>query len=240
MNYLLYRFCLFMFIIILFVSFLLAVLFYRTKYYVNYLNDCNVKAKFCYIKKIKLQMPPELIYPLAGLAEKEGVRVEMAQKAQRNISMEIIQNNNPEVISWYKSLPPILSKIIGEPVFIAPLSQANSLSLVVYEKEGDFIDWHFDTNHYNGRFFTLLVPVSTEETCGKYQYKNENEEVTSIDLNIGDAILFEGDKVFHRAKELCKDQKRVILSMTFVTSKEMDPFEVILSKFKNFGIFGKF
>ena len=34
--------------------------------------------------------------------------------------------------------------------------------------------------------------------------------------------LFEGDKVFHAGKQLCANQFRAILSMTFVTSNEMN------------------
>ena len=120
-----------------------------------------------------------------------------------------------------------------------PLRQPNSLSLVVYEKEGDFIDWHFDTNHYNGRFFTLLVPVTTAPTCGNYQYRNANGDTETLYLQQGEAILFEGDRVFHKGKELCKNQRRVVLSCTFTSSHTITPPEAILNFIKNWGIFGE-
>ena len=51
-------------------------------------------------------------------------------------------------------------------------------------------------------------------------------------------ILFEGDKVFHRGKMLCKDQFRVILSLIYVTSDYMNPWNYAMHKIKEFGIYG--
>ena len=61
----------------------------------------------------------------------------------------------------------------------------------------------------------------------------------SINLNKGEAILFEGDKVFHKGKKLCKNEKRIILSCTFTTSQEMSLIETIFQRVKNIGIFGE-
>lgn len=213
---------------------------YRTTYYVNYLKNCPKNPEtFCYIKKINLELPKEFVAPLLTISKEEGTRVEIVKKRQKAISIQTINKRLPEVVEWYKKLPDEISKIIGTQVQVTPLDQPNSLSLVVYEKEGDFIDWHFDTNHYNGRFFTLLVPVSTEPTCGNYQYKDDSETVQTLQLEAGEAILFEGDRVFHRGKELCVNQRRVIISCTFTTSQNILPQEMALNTVKNWGIFGK-
>jgi hypothetical protein len=211
----------------------------RTTYYVNYLNDCDPKSKFCYIKKIKLALPNEFLGPLDQIAETDGTRVEIYKKRQKAISIQKLQAKLPEIVEWYKSLTPQISELIGEQVKVTPLNQPNSLSLVVYEKEGDFIDWHFDTNHYNGRYFTLLLPVTVAPTCGNYQYRNADQETETIYLQQGEGVLFEGDRVFHRGKELCKNQRRVVLSCTFTSSQTITPPEAILNFIKNWGIFGE-
>ena len=112
------------------------------------------------------------------------------------------------------------------------------MTLVVYNQEGDFIDWHFDTNHYSKRFFTLLIPVTLEKTCGNYQYKDEDEKDTDVELVKGQALLFEGDKVYHRGKMLCSGQNRVILSFTFVTSDTMNLWNYTMHKIKELGVYG--
>ena len=213
---------------------------YRTPYSINYLKNCPKNPEtFCYIKKFNLELPKEFIAPLLTISKEEGKRIEIIKKRQKAISIRKLTERFPEVVEWYKNLPTEISKVIGTQVQITPLDQPNSLSLVVYEKEGDYIDWHFDTNHYNGRYFTLLVPVSTEKTCGNYQYKDDNETVQTVELQLGEAILFEGDRVFHRGKELCVNQRRVILSCTFTTSQDIPPQEIVINAVKNWGIFGE-
>jgi len=226
-------------ILLLVITFVIYFL-YRTTYYINYLKNCPENSKeFCYIKKIPLKLPKDYIAPLLLISNEEGKRVEIYKKKRKAISVKRIQSRFPEIVEWYKNLPPYISEIIGTQVQIIPIEQGNSLSLVVYEKEGDYIDWHFDTNHYNGRYFTLLVPVTFEATCGNYEYKNKEEENTTLELQDGEAILFEGDKIFHRGKELCKNQRRVVLSCTFSTSQDMPPQEVAINTVKNWGIFGE-
>ena len=228
------------FLIIITAMCLLMVYFvFRTTYYVNYLTECNPKAPFCYIKKIKLSIPNEFLAPLDEIAQREGTRVEIYKKRQKAVSIQKLQANLPEIVEWYKGLTRQISEAIGEEVKVTPLNQPNSLSLVVYEKEGDFIDWHFDTNHYNGRYFTLLLPVTTAPTCGNYQYRNAMGETETLYLQQGEAILFEGDRVFHKGKELCKNQRRVVLSCTFTSSHTITPPEAILNFIKNWGIFGE-
>ena len=228
------------FLIIITAMCLLMVYFIlRTTYYVNYLTNCDPKTQFCYIKKIKLSIPNEFLGPLDQIAQSEGTRVEIYKKRQKAVSIQKLQAQLPEIVEWYKSLTTQISEAIGEKVKVTPLNQPNSLSLVVYEKEGDFIDWHFDTNHYSGRYFTLLLPVTTAPTCGNYQYRNAEEETETVYLQQGEAILFEGDRVFHKGKELCKNQRRVVLSCTFTSSQTITPPEAILNFIKNWGIFGE-
>lgn len=214
---------------------------YRTTFYVNHLKSCNPATsgeKFCHIKKFPLEMPPEFYEPLLTIARQEGVRIEIPKKRQKAIRCQTLAVKLPQILEWYKSLEPTVSEIIGDKVMITPLKEPNSLCLVVYEREGDYIDWHFDTNHYDGRYFTMLIPVTKEPTCGNYQYKDADEKVQDVELKRGEAVIFEGDRVFHRGKELCKNQVRVILSCTFTTSQEISPQEVVLQTAKNIGIFG--
>jgi len=230
-----------LFAFLIFVISILSIFYYRTIFYVNHLKD-NWTAyddKFHYIKVIDLSVPNKFIDPLMNISENQGVRIEIPKKRQKCISIKRLQESLPEIIDFYKSLPPIISKIIETKVQITPLSESNSLCLVVYEKEGDFIDWHFDTNHYNGRYFTLLFPISDIPTCGNFQYRNSNKKTQTVKLEKGKALLFEGDKVYHKAKKLCRNQRRVILSCTFTTSQEIPTIEIIFQKIKNIGIFGE-
>jgi len=247
-----------LFSFLVFVLIISSIFYYRTLNYVNHFKDSNLllddnntenntennsiekyNQKFMHIKKINLSIPNDFRQKLLDISVNNGIRIEIPQKRQKCISLKYLQRLLPEIVDWYKKLPPIISKIIGTKVKITPLTEPNSLCLVVYEKEGDFIDWHFDTNHYNGRFFTLLLPVSTIPTCGNYQYRNSKEATQTVVLEENEALLFEGDKIYHKAKKLCANQRRVILSCTFTTSQKIPTIEYIFQTIKNLGIFGE-
>ena len=89
--------------------------------------------------------------------------------------------------------------------------------MLVYERPGDFINWHYDVNYYAGRFFTLIAPLSDDDTCTTFMYVGSDGLNRIIRLEKNTAVLFEGEKVFHMASRICKGQTRVVLSMQFVT-----------------------
>ena len=228
----------------MFVGVLLAVILcaglymmYLTKHYINTFPDCDPEKPFCNIKVIPLALPDKFIQPLMEMSKVDGKRLDMPEKKQKAISLQRIQVKQPGVVDWYQSLAPVVSAQLGFPVHCTSLSQPNTLSLVVYEREGDYIDWHYDLNTYKGRFFTCLIPVSFEPTCGKYLYKNAQEKVEAIELERGQALVFEGDKVYHRSAKLCAGQRRILLSCTFVTNVEFNPFRLAYHRLKNFGSF---
>ena len=229
----------FIILIVILIGLFVFDFFYRTLYYKNHIKECKTKDTFCGIQIINISIPNDYIPKLKDIGNKFGKRIEILKKHQKNIPSKTLIEKMPDIENWYNSLAPIVSNYIGEKVIALDNSIQTRLSLVVYEKEGDYIDWHFDTNHYTGRFFTLLVPITLEPSCGNYQYKNEDERDIDIEINKNQAILFEGDKIFHRGKALCRDDYRVILSLTFVTSRDMNMWNYTMHKIKEFGIFGK-
>ena len=225
-------------IVILVLVFIIDLL-YRTLFYKNYLKICVDKDSFCGIQVINISLPDEYRSKLLKLSETNGIRIEIPKKHQKNISYNELKKEVPDIDDWYESLSSVLSPYIDETLKVVPKDIKTRICLVVYEKEGDYIDWHFDTNHYNGRFFTLLIPISTEATCGNYVYKDHNEKEEIIEVEKSQAIFFEGDKVYHRGKELCANQRRVILSLTFVTDDSMNVWNYCLHKVKELGVLGK-
>ena len=242
-----------LFAFLIFVISIASIFYYRTTFYINHfkndsildndqIQDINKEPymeKFRYIKKIQLSIPENYKEKLLDISINNGIRIEIPKKRQKCISLKYLNELCPEIVSWYQTLPTVISKVIGSKVKITPLTEPNSLCLVVYDQEGDYIDWHFDTNHYNGRYFTLLLPVSNLPTCGNYQYRNSQEQTQTVLLDQDEALLFEGDKVYHKAKKLCANQRRVILSCTFTTSQKIPTIEYIFQTIKNIGIFGE-
>jgi hypothetical protein len=49
--------------------------------------------------------------------------------------------------------------VVGTPLVPTPLHDQSSCSLLVYDRPRDHIGWHYDHNFYNGRHFTVLLPL---------------------------------------------------------------------------------
>lgn len=180
-------------------------------------------------KRVTIKTYPENIFNCA-LPNKNGI----------TISTQNISKHSPDLINFYRTeLCSIVSSKLGLKLFPTDLDMPTSCAILIYEKEGDWINWHYDYNYYNGRFFTLLIPITDELTCTKFQLKDANNNIISMDL-INNAICFEGNYLYHKATKLCKDQKRVILSCQYVTDNSISVINKIRIKLKDFAYTGNF
>jgi hypothetical protein len=159
-------------------------------------------------------------------------------KAGITISTQNVYKYSPDIINFYKKeLCDKVSTEIGLKLYPTDLKMPTSCAILIYEKENDWINWHYDYNYYNGRFFTVLIPITNELTCTKFQFKNKDNEIISMDLT-NNAICFEGNYLYHRASKLCKNQKRVILSCQYVTDNSMSFINKMRIKIKDFAYTG--
>jgi hypothetical protein len=179
-------------------------------------------------KRVTIKMYPENILNCA-IPNKDGV----------TISTQNIYKYSPDIIHFYtKDLCKKVSSEIGLTLYPTDLSMPTSCAMLIYEKENDWINWHYDYNYYNGRFFTVLIPITNELTCTKFQFKNKDNEIISLNLT-NNAVCFEGNYLYHRASKLCKNQKRVILSCQYVTDNSISIINKLRIKIKDFAYTGK-
>jgi hypothetical protein len=179
-------------------------------------------------KRVSIKMYPENIM-MCALPNKDGV----------TISTQNIVKHSPKLINFYQTeLCDIIASTLNMKVFPTDLSMPTSCAILIYEKEGDWINWHYDHNYYNGRFFTVLIPITNDLTCTKFQFKDKNNNVISLDLT-SSGICFEGNYLYHRASKLCKNQKRVMLSCQYVTDNSMSFVNQSRIRLKDFAYTGK-
>ena len=176
-----------------------------------------VQDSFCDIETLDIRVPEAVRESCLELVrdETKGSRVSVPfWKSGRTIPSRALTRST---IEYYSSLERVVSEAVGTSVYTTPLDKPTSVAVLVYEKEGDFINWHYDVNYFKGRFFTLLLPLTTNATCTTFRFMNRDKQQEDVVLEDGTAILFEGEKVFHMATKLCADQERAILSMQFST-----------------------
>ena len=172
---------------------------------------------------------PENIFNCA-LPNKKGI----------TISTQNIMKYAPHVIYFYENqLCKLVSKELGLRLYPTELDLPTSCALLIYENEGDWINWHYDYNYYNGRFFTLLIPITNQLTCTEFQFMDNNNQIKSINLTNNNSICFEGNYLYHRATKLCKNEKRILLSCQYVTDNSMTFINRMRLKLKDFAYIGK-
>jgi len=195
--------------------------------YLGYMRDRSSmcfrspgQSRFCDITRLNYRLPEGIRASILNdVHHGLGKRVSLnSMRAARTFDSKYVQKNMPDLLTVYTDLQKIVSDTIGEPVYQAPLDGPLSICVISYDKPGDAIQWHYDDNYFRGRFFTVLIPVTRHKSCSSFQYRNPRGQPENIRLEeTGEALLFEGNKVFHRSIPLCPGQKRVIASFQFTT-----------------------
>ena len=180
-------------------------------------------------KRVNIYTYPETILNCA-LPNKKGI----------TIPTQKINKYAPNLIYFYQNqLCKLVSNQLKLNLLPTDLNLPTSCSLLIYENEGDWINWHYDHNYYNGRFFTLLVPLINNSICTEFQFKNKNNEIKSIKLNNNNSVCFEGNYLYHRASKLCENERRIILSCQYVTDNSMNFINKLRLKVKDYAYIGK-
>lgn len=245
------------FVIIIIVLIILIFLIYL---YAYNSGSCKMKKRyicnnnFCLFKEFYLELPSNLAKDIDNIQKNKNLqkRVEInfypetifncaiPNKSGITISTQNIQKYSPNLIKYYQNqLCDIISNKIKLKLYPTDLIFPTSCAILIYEKEGDWINWHYDYNYYNGRFFTVLIPITNEMTCTEFQMLDDNNNIKSINLTNNNCICFEGDYLYHRASKLCNNQRRVILSCQYVTDNNMSFLNKMRINIKDFAYTGK-
>ena len=188
-----------------------------------------IETKKEIIKRVEIQTFPEMVGNCALPNKKGGT-----------IATTKINDELPALLDFYTNeLCDYISNLLQVKVYPTSLELPTSCALLIYEKEGDYINWHYDYNYYDGRFFTVLIPITDSETCTNFQYMKPDNMIENINLIEGNSIIFEGNYLFHKASKLCDNQKRIILSCQFVTNPNISWLNKLRLKVKDFAYTGQ-
>jgi hypothetical protein len=144
--------------------------------------------------------------------------------------------HSPKVRSW-------ISNVVGAPVVPTANHDQSSCSLLVYDQEGDHINWHYDHNFYNGRHFTVLVSLHNRSQQGTVsssllQHKAADGRELAEDTSENVIVVFEGARVLHRATQTKAGDLRIMLSMTFATNPTLSWYKEVIRRIKDIAFFG--
>lgn len=161
------------------------------------------------------------------------------------IAYETVIASAPAIVGLYHShaMQGFVSRTIGVNVIPTPLHDQSSLSVLVYERPGDHIGWHFDHNFYRGRHFTVLLALENRGSDeGSLSHARLAARLAGVDTAVAtppnSLILFEGAKVLHKVSALEAGERRMILSMTYCTDARANLSQAAARRIKDTAFFG--
>jgi len=117
--------------------------------------------------------------------------------------------------------------------FIDPNIEPLSFAIQLY-KENDFMSYHFDTNFSLGKRYTVLIPLYINEYNTSYlTIKDKNNNEKKIIIDFGKAIVYNGDKVFHKVSKQQEKGERISLIINLTTNQKYSLLGEYLQKIRN-------
>lgn len=161
------------------------------------------------------------------------------------VSHDTLREHAPAVIAFYESaaLRTLVSHVVGEPVVPTPPHDQSSCSILVYDRPGDHIGWHYDHNFYRARHFTVLLSLENRRLdgagCSSSNLETRSPDgVRQIPTDANTLVIFEGARVLHRATRLGRDERRLLLSMTFCTDPRTSAIKDFARRIKDIAYYG--
>jgi hypothetical protein len=98
--------------------------------------------------------------------------------------------------------------------------------------------WHYDTSYYQGRRYTVLMGLVDQSSCRlEYQlYRDDRDhkpETHALALTPSTLVIFNGDKLYHRITPLRRGERRIALTLQYVTDVQMAPSLRFVSTMKD-------
>lgn len=157
-----------------------------------------------------------------------------------SVSRFVLDEAAPAFPALYRApaLLQFLSGLTGAQLMHCPPDDAHTYALYYYTEAGDHIGWHYDTSYYRGSRYTILLGLVDDSSCKlEYQlYKDDPRRETrevSVSLTPGMLVVFNGDKLWHRVTPCGAGERRIALTLEYVTDTRMNPWRRFVSNMKD-------
>jgi hypothetical protein len=188
-------------------------------------------------------MAPHVAIPEGGVAPERSFVP--THKQGGTVAYETLIAAAPAIVACYhaRDLQDILSGLVGVPLRSTPIHDQSSLSVLVYNKPGDHIGWHYDHNFYRGRHFTVLLAIhNTGGAAHGLSHAVLHARVPGREFEISTApntlVVFEGACVRHRVTPIGDGERRIMISMTYCTDPRATWWQGWSRRLKDTAFFG--
>lgn len=169
-------------------------------------------------------------------------------KKSGSVSKSLLKQHAPNLYGLYHSpqFLKFIEQIVGHPLCLSPEDDPHAVALYNYTEPGDHIGVHYDKSFYKGQRYTVLLgmiqdSVESKLVCYPGSTKlNRRQNPIEIYTDPGTLVVFNGDVLWHEVTPLGQQERRVILTMEFLTDARISRFHRWLSNVKDrYLYFGK-
>jgi hypothetical protein len=146
----------------------------------------------------------------------------------------------PAFTEFYRcaAMQTFLQALCGRPLLQCPPDDPHTYALYYYTESGDHIGFHYDTSYYQGARYTVLLGLIDESSCRlEYElFRGDDRRATvsgATALSPGMLVVFNGDKLWHRVTPCAAGERRVVLTLEYVTTLGMHPLRRFVSNMKD-------
>lgn len=163
-----------------------------------------------------------------------------------SVSHYAIADDGPALLAFYRSerFRRFLGRLVRADLQLCPDEDPHACALYFYTEAGDHMGYHYDTSHYKGARYTVLIGLvqdsSSRLLCRLYTHRPGQAPVEmAMVTEPGSMVIFNGDKVYHGVSPSREGERRVVFTMEYVTSREMGRAQRLFSNLKDaFAYFG--
>jgi 2OG-Fe(II) oxygenase superfamily len=193
-------------------------------------------------------LPAASFAALAGEAERLAAPERSfvpTHKQGGTVAYETLIAAAPAIVACYHSavVRDMVSRLVGTPIRPTPIHDQSSLSVLVYNKPGDHIGWHYDHNFYRGRHFTVLLAIhNAGRAAHGLSHAVLKARLPGREIEISTAantlVVFEGARVRHKVTPIHDGERRLVLSMTYCTDPRSTWWQGWSRRLKDTAFFG--
>jgi hypothetical protein len=163
-----------------------------------------------------------------------------------SVSHFAIAEDGPALLAFYRSdaFRRFLSRLVRAELKLCPDEDPHACALYFYTEAGDHMGHHYDTSYYKGARYTVLVGLVQESSsrllCRLHtRQSGRAPQDMAVATTPGAMVVFNGDKVYHGVSPSQAGDRRVVLTLEYVTSQEIGRLQRAFSNLKDaFAYFG--
>lgn len=169
-------------------------------------------------------------------------------KKSGSVSSQILKAHAPQLYDLYHSdaVLNFVEQLVDLKLQRCPERDPHAVALYYYTEPGDRIGIHYDKSFYRGARYTVLLGLVQDSEESKLlcypegRKKSPSNTPLAVATTPGKLVIFNGNTLWHEVSPLGKNQKRVILTMEFLTDTRISFFNKIISDVKDrYLYFGK-